>query len=461
MKSISPILRIVARKITPSSAELNAEQEMFKKIKAKILKSKGPHIGVVLAGSVARNTHLRGDKDLDVFVFYPTTLAREKFEKAGLSLAHSIFGKNFHEEAYSEHPYVRGIIDGFDVEIVPTYKVSKAIEKLSAVDRTPFHAEYMRKHLTEIQQRDVRLLKQFLKGIEVYGADVKMQGVPGYLVEILVLQYGSFGSALENMANWRVPTIIDQAKLYENPNHIKALFPNAFLTVIDPTDKTRNVAAALSSNQFSRMIAAARSFLKNPREKFFFAHEESPVSVSEIRSHLKKEEFVGIRFPYPKGILEDVAWGQVQRIGKKLVHVIEEHDFCIRRHWVWTDGSKECVIVLDVENPSLQPTQLRMGPPIIDRNACERFLLAHKKPVSGPRIENGRLVVIEKRKITTIQQALNIEWKKIVPTEAKELKSSLAKGSLVSEKMLIALAQKDKAFARGFGNFLMGKDWFL
>lgn len=461
MKSISPLLRKVASKITPSSAEMKAEQEMFKKIKAKILKTKGPHVGVVLAGSIARNTHLRGDNDLDIFVFYPTSLAREKFEKTALAMAHSIFGNNFHEEAYSEHPYVRGMIDGFEVEIVPTYKVSKAIEKLSAVDRTPFHAEYMHKHLSEIQQRDVRLLKQFLKGIEVYGADVKMQGVPGYLVEILILHYGTFQGALENIANWRHPTIIDQASQYENPGMIKALFPNAFLAIIDPTDKTRNVAGALSQNQFGRMIAAARSFLKNPREKFFFAHQESGISLNEIRSRLKKEDFVGVKFPYPKGMLEDVAWGQVQRIGKKLVHVIEEHDFCIRRHFVWTDGAKECVLVLDVENPTLQPTELRLGPPITDRNACERFLAAHKNPVSGPRIENGKLIVIEKRKVSTIQQALNVEWKKIVQTETPELKKSLNAGSLISETVMISLAKKNKDFSRGFGSFLKGKDWFL
>ena len=160
-------------------------------------------------------------------------------------------------------------------------------------------------------------------------------------------------------------------------------------------------------------------------------------------------------------MLEDVAWGQIQRLGKKLVHVVEEHDFCIRRHWVWTDGKKECVLILDVENQTLQPTELRIGPPIMDQSSCERFLSVHKKPVSGPRIENGRLVVIEKRKIFTIQSALNIEWKKIVQNEAKELKPFLSKGSLISENALISLSKKNKEFARGFGNFLVGKDWFL
>ncbi|MEK6902776.1 MAG: hypothetical protein AABX02_04290, partial [archaeon] len=256
-------------------------------------------------------------------------------------------------------------------------------------------------------------------------------------------------------------TILDQGNHHENPNHAKGLFPNAFLVVIDPTDPSRNVAAALSANQFSRMMAAARSFLKTPREKFFFAHEEKGISLSEIRSRLKKEDFIGVKFPYPKGMLEDVAWGQIQRIGKKLVHVIEEHDFCIRRHFVWTDGKTECVLVVDVENPILQPTELRMGPPIIDRNACERFLSAHKHPISGPRIENGRLIVIEKRKISTVQHALNVEWKKITQTEGKELKPFLSKGSFLSESALVSLSKKKKEFTRSFGNFLKGKDWFL
>ena len=143
--------KTVVKQLVPSTQEAASEQKMARSLITRIKKMNGPHVNVALAGSLARNTHLRGDRDIDIFVFYPPSLKREKFEKEGLKLGHTVFGKNFHEEAYSEHPYVRGMIDGFNVEIVPTFQVKKATEKLSAVDRTPFHAAYMKKKLSNKQ----------------------------------------------------------------------------------------------------------------------------------------------------------------------------------------------------------------------------------------------------------------------------------------------------------------------
>ncbi len=455
------LLNGVLRKITPSSSDRKGEEAMVRSLLKKIKSSKGPHVGAVLAGSIARETHLKGDRDLDIFVFYSPTLSREKFQSAGLKLGHLIFGKNFHEEAYSEHPYVRGVIDEYKVEIVPTYKVEKAHEKLSAVDRTPFHAAYMQKKLSDKQKGEVRLLKQFLKGISAYGADVKMQGVPGYLVEILILHYGTFEKALEGMSAWRDPTVIDLEKYYANSPAVWHRFPKSFLVVVDPTDSTRNVAGALSHNQFARMIAAARSFLKKPKESFFFAHQEKGLPLQKIKSLLQKEEIVGLQFAYPKEELEDVVWGQLYRVNSKFVNTLEEHDFSIRRHFEWTNGKDVCVLLIDVENPQLQKSMVRMGPPVIDGKACEYFLAAHKKPLSGPRIEKGRLIVIEPRKVHHISQALEIESAQLAKTESGALQAALQKRQTLTEKGILALCKKDPSFAKAFGTFLQGREWFL
>jgi tRNA nucleotidyltransferase (CCA-adding enzyme) len=459
---IPPALRnAVLRQITPSPSDRKGEETMVRSLLKRIKSSKGPHLGAVLAGSIARETHLKGDRDLDIFVFYPPTLSREKFQAAGLKLGHAVFGKNFHEEAYSEHPYVRGVIEGFKVEIVPTYKVEKAHEKLSAVDRTPFHAAYMKKKLSEKQKGEVRLLKQFLKGISAYGADVKMQGVPGYLVEILILHYGTFEKALEGVSAWRDPTVIDLEKYYANSPAVWHRFPKSFLVVVDPTDSTRNVAGALSHNQFARMIAAARAFLKKPKELFFFAHHEKGLPLPKVKSLLQKEEIVGLQFAYPNEELEDVVWGQLYRVNAKFVNTLQEHDFVIRRHFEWTNGKDVCVLLIDVENPQLQKSMVRMGPPLIDGKACERFLAAHKKPLSGPRIEKGRLVVIEPRKVHHISQALHIESAQLANTESGALQVALQKRRTLDEKGILALCKEDPSFAKAFGAFLLGREWFL
>ena len=83
---------------------------------------------------------------------------------------------------YAEHPYVSGKIGKFSLDIVPCYGIENCEKIISAVDRTPLHNEFLvlsnsKKNLSN----DVRLLKKFLKGISVYGSDLKTAGFSGYL----------------------------------------------------------------------------------------------------------------------------------------------------------------------------------------------------------------------------------------------------------------------------------------
>ena len=106
------------------------------------------------------------------------------------------------------NPYIRGIYQDHKIEIVPCYKIENATQKLSAVDRTPLHTSYIKKHLKESQKNDVRLFKQFLKGINCYGAEAEIEGFSGYLCEILILKYGSFRNIISNAKDWKKGTKI-------------------------------------------------------------------------------------------------------------------------------------------------------------------------------------------------------------------------------------------------------------
>ncbi len=451
----------ILKEIVPSLAERRGEEKMVRSLIRKINAMKGPHLEAKLAGSLARNTHLKGDRDLDIFVFYPPSLKRDKFEAAGLKLGHAVFGENFHEEAYSEHPYVRGVIDGFNVEIVPTYKVDKASNKISAVDRTPFHAAYMKKRLSTRQCNDVRLLKQLLKRVHVYGADVRFHGVPGYLVEILILQYGSFEKCVESISHWRDHTVIDLERAHGNDSIALAQFNHPFLLVVDPTDAQRNVAGALSYNQFARMIMACRTFVKQPSEKFFHPHSDKPLTAEQVKSLMQKEEFVGVRLPYPNGMLSDVMWGQLSRLSTKLANTLTQHDFHVVRSWHWTDALNEAYIIFEVENPVLPQTRIRIGPRVVEEKHAEEFLRAHAKPISGPRIEDGKLVVEVPRKVWKFTDALKQEVERAALVESGDIKPSLYAANLVSEPLLLNHYKKDPSFASALSVFLKGKEPFL
>src|SRR3989338_9755683 len=126
--------RKVLDKITPSAAEYRAELALGDKLIDKIKSMEGKHIDVILAGSLARNTHLKGDRDIDIFVLFPKHLSREEFVAEGLRIGKRVLKGYKWFEAYSEHPYLRANVDGYDVEIVPSYKIANASELKSAVD---------------------------------------------------------------------------------------------------------------------------------------------------------------------------------------------------------------------------------------------------------------------------------------------------------------------------------------
>src|SRR3989441_7039623 len=200
-------------------------RELLERLRA-ALKSKGWDAKPFLAGSVAKGTHLTGT-EIDVFVAFPPDLPRADLEERGLALG-KLLEKGTHR--YAEHPYTRGWYNGFEVEIVPCYRITDATQRLSAVDRTPLHVDYVLGHLQEDQATEVRLLKAFAGGIGVYGAEAKIHGFSGYLCELLVLKYGSFRGVLEAAKSWHPGTKVE----FETP--AGRAFNEPFV-VVDPVDR--------------------------------------------------------------------------------------------------------------------------------------------------------------------------------------------------------------------------------
>ena len=138
----------------------------------------------MLVGSVAKDTYV-GNPDLDIFVLFPTMVKRKDLQRIGLEIGREVLKDG--EARYAEHPYIHGTWDGLEVDLVPCYAIEDPSELRSAVDRTPFHTRYVNSHLREGQHDQVRLLKQFMKGVGTYGAEARTQGFSGYLTELLDL----------------------------------------------------------------------------------------------------------------------------------------------------------------------------------------------------------------------------------------------------------------------------------
>src|SRR3989304_3993019 len=158
----------VLKRVVPSAQEETRLRETVEDVRARVaLAVKAHKIAAepLLVGSVAKGTHL-SQAEIDIFVLFPRETPRETLERVGLALGEFLEDK---KRMYAEHPYTRGLWKGFEVEVVPCYRIRDASEKMSAVDRTPLHARYVIDQIGKGQRDQVRLLKAFCEGVGVYG----------------------------------------------------------------------------------------------------------------------------------------------------------------------------------------------------------------------------------------------------------------------------------------------------
>lgn len=376
----------VLKKIVPTKKEekelMDAINELEKKIENYIPKE----AEIMLVGSVAKGTYLRNSLDIDFFILFPSNFKKEEMANIVISAGKKILEK--WELQYAEHPYIRGKYKKYNVDVVPCYKVRKASEKLSAVDRTPFHTEYIKKNLKEEMKNEVRLLKQFLKGIGCYGAEAKIEGFSGYLAELLILKYGSFLEVLKESQKWKGKVILSldgEEKKFEED-----------FVFVDPVDASRNVAAALSKEKLEFFKFAAKEFLKKPKIEFFFPNP--PPSLKENELKKKLTNFVGICFEKPE-IPDDILYPQLRKAAINLANLLKSYDFVVlNKTWY---ANREAFVALKLESLDIDEIKIHMGPPLHEKKHVKAFIKKwenNEMAIEKPFAKNGRMWVKIRRK---------------------------------------------------------------
>jgi tRNA nucleotidyltransferase (CCA-adding enzyme) len=388
----------VLRRIQPTAQDRARLKEISKSILERIdllARSRGPHIRAILVGSAARDTWLAGDHDLDIFLGMP------EGSDLGVALQLAREVAPVHEEKYAEHAYVHAFVDGFEVDLVPCYLVEDASQLRSAVDRTPFHTKYISSRIAGLEN-EVLLLKQFMKGIGVYGSELKTGGFSGYLTELLVLSYGSFEEVLRKASSWRPGAVIDleghASRIHQEP-----------LVVVDPVDPGRNVAAALTQDKMFQFVAASRCFLRCPKLEFFFPSNVEPLSDEELLTCIQERgsTLILIEFQAPD-VVDDILFPQLRKAEDAMKALLERYNFSFLRSEVGCYGGK-AVMLFELDVWQLPRVSRRMGPPVWEAEHLSRFLEAHTHTLSGPYIEGGRAVVEIPRKFTSARDLLASE----------------------------------------------------
>ncbi|MBI4167871.1 MAG: CCA tRNA nucleotidyltransferase [Candidatus Aenigmarchaeota archaeon] len=455
MKSV---LAKALKRIMPSKSET----EEIKKISRRLLIAVGKFSDkygaeTILAGSITRNTWLREKKEIDIFVALPETVDEMELRKIGLSIGKaaikSVGGR--HVISYAQHPYVRGFVGKFQIDIVPCYKLASADKIKSAVDRTPFHVKFIEKNMKSEQSNDVRLLKQFCKSAGVYGADLKTEGFSGYMCDLLIIKYGSFENAIKSISNWKAGNVITIQ------NEPKQKFENAALVLIDPVDAKRNVAAAVSAKNFELLVSRAKEFCKKPSDKFFTIQKGKPMEKAEF-ARLQKQRatnVIALVFKPPK-VVADILWPQMRRSAERITQMLKENDFRVMNYGSWSDEKNIAIVIFEMEVHELSNIKKRIGPSIFAHSNARNFVEHYiNNDVRKPYVEGTNWVVETERKHTSapyfLLSVLKQNKKKLESVGIPSyIAASICKGSkiAVDEKIygLIKSSKDAKAFIRKF-----------
>ena len=424
----------VLRSIVPTREDkelLNAVSEKARSLISKFLEEVSIDAFITIEGSYAKDTWLRGDVDLDLFILLPRDNCLNIIEQGLIDRLEEWLREKGYivQRRYAQHPYLRVFLDNVWVEVVPGCRVDDPSRPLTPVDRTPFHRRYVLSHTTPEQRNEIRLLKSFLKGIEVYGAEIAVQGFSGYLAELLVIKYGCFRDLLlEASENWRPRLVITLNKVEkEHIEKLRKIYQDAPLIVVDPVDPGRNVAAALSYKSFATFILAARLYLEKPSIKFFHVGRgeyliQSPGEIV-ARTTDRIENIVLVTLSSDEPEPPDNFWGIARRVARLVKRVLEINDFRVLDHGVYVnrDGTR-ALIALELEKRIISRYKLHYGPPTWNKENTSKFLEKHLASGSiGPWVDgSGRLVVIRERRYTDALDAIGETMNQWLPSSARK-----------------------------------------
>ena len=424
----------VLRNIVPTRNDrelLSSVSEKARSLISKFLKEVSIDALITIEGSYAKDTWLRGDVDLDLFILLPRENCLNIIEQGLIDKLEKWLREKGYivQRRYAQHPYLRIFLDNVWVEIVPGCRVDDPSTPLTPVDRTPFHRRYVLSHTTPEQRNEIRLLKSFLKGVEVYGAEIAVQGFSGYLAELLVIKYRCFHDLLvEASENWRPRLIITLNEVKrEYIDKLRKVYQDAPLIVVDPVDPGRNVAAALSYKSFATFILAARLYLEKPSINFFHVGRgehliQSPGEiVAKTANRLENIVLLTISSSEPES--PDNFWGVARRVARLVKRVLEINDFRVLDHSVYVNkDSTRALIALELEKRIIPRYKLHHGPPTWNKENTTKFLEKHLASGSiGPWIdESGRLAVIRERRYTDALHAIRETMNQWLPSSARK-----------------------------------------
>lgn len=343
----------------------------------------------LIGGSFAKNTYLKHDHDIDVFVKF-------RVIEGASDLLYDVLSGFKAKRIRASRDYFMVKEGQFVYEIVPVLAIEHPDESENTPDVSPFHVEFVRS-FTQAKPflcDEIRLAKLFFKAAKVYGAESYIHGFSGHVVDLLVLYYGSFYELLMSIIDWKEKMVIDPLRKISSSDHLNSSKTYAPLIVIDPIQRDRNAAAALSKGQFLRLQAYVKSFLDAPSEDFFVFKALTREDILE--SH---NDFVLI---YTLEALEgnkDVVGTKLLKAHEFVVKSAKSFGFSITNTGFEFDGEHALCFICTKED-ILSQMYVRVGPPVHIDHAAKAF----KAKYADWYEENGVLYVKLARDVRMLKE---------------------------------------------------------
>jgi tRNA nucleotidyltransferase (CCA-adding enzyme) len=389
------LLNEVIKNIKPTEEEekeVKAKIDDFLKRVNKGLKDAKAELG----GSGAKGTWLSQAHDADIFVAFNYQKFKDRSEQLS-DILEKRLKKNFKKiiRLHGSRDYFQIKEEGFTFEVVPILKISKAEDARNITDVSPLHAAWVRKHKEFAD--DIRLTKQFCKASKAYGAESYIRGFSGYICEILTIYYKGFLNLVKAASKWQEKTVIDVEKYYRNKNEVLSALNKSKLegplVIIDPVQKDRNAAAALSEQNYRRFIVNCREFLENPSGIHFKVID---FTLDEIKKPLRKNKKKIVLKIKPLKGKEDIVGCKLLKVFEFIQRNLEKNEFkeVYYGNWQWNKEKDEALMWFEVDKKPLPEYVIKEGPPI----KLKEYVANFKKQYKGKTfVKKGKIYAKVKR----------------------------------------------------------------
>lgn len=401
--SVDSVINEVLKEVKPKLDERRKTEfviEYVKSVLEKNIVKLGVKADLVLVGSFAKDTWLSGVYDVDLFV---------RFENEEDFLKLKDIVKSFNPSVvHGSRDYFSARIKGFDFEFVPALKISSPELAVNPIDVTPFHVRYVKNKMSKKPDlnNEIRLFKLFCKAAGVYGAESYMSGFSPYVMELLLVFYGSFKKLITAFDIIRPKLFLDFESYYKSFSEASKKLSDSKvegcpLILIDPLLPSRNAAAALGFSSFSKLQFHARKFLRNPSSSFFKPKVVSKKTIMNLSA--KRGTFL---YFYDLVIAgkRDVFLSKLQKNVKKIVGVCNKNDFRIYDYGI-LEIKNRASVYFEFLNDIVCRTERHLGPYVwVDSKNFDSFM---KKWGVKVYVFEDRLAVDTKRKYLKAKKLLD------------------------------------------------------